>query len=237
MRYMKREDGPAGGLDPLLLRLIHDLREPLRKANIRTQMLAQGRDSFTTEAQTHVRAIQDAIRHADLLLSRISQYCASGVDLPEDAIQAGVIVKGALAKLGDRRGECIVDIELAGLKDVPVPQSIERVFYELLDNAFKFRTKAGTISIRGEAVDGVCRFTVADDGIGFDPKFSDLVLEPFERLHTFAEYPGCGLGLAMCRRILESVGGEIRAESAIGNGTRVWFTLPREATANGGMAG
>jgi light-regulated signal transduction histidine kinase (bacteriophytochrome) len=73
--------------------------------------------------------------------------------------------------------------------------------------------------------------SIRDNGIGFDPQYASIIFAPFKRLHTAEEYPGTGVGLAICRRIVQAQGGRIWAESQPGEGTTVFFTLPVEPAA------
>ena len=102
-----------------------------------------------------------------------------------------------------------------------------QVFQNLLGNAMKFRGEAApvvTVGHRQEAAAEV--FTVQDNGIGIDPKFHEQIFTVFRRLHRNSEYPGTGIGLSLCKRIVERHGGEIRVDSTPGEGTCFSFTLP-----------
>jgi light-regulated signal transduction histidine kinase (bacteriophytochrome) len=106
-----------------------------------------------------------------------------------------------------------------------------QLFQNLVANAIKFRTPGVLPRVRVEAcrspdLAGRWIFRVADNGIGIDPKFFDRVFVIFQRLHSRHEYPGTGIGLALCQRIVERHGGRIWIESAPGQGTAFLFTLP-----------
>ena len=87
------------------------------------------------------------------------------------------------------------------------------------------------MSIDAESSAGKWLITIADNGIGFDPKYTDRIFQVFQRLHAVGRYPGNGIGLAVCRRIIEHHGGELWAESKEGEGAKFFFTLPRRVSA------
>jgi signal transduction histidine kinase len=106
---------------------------------------------------------------------------------------------------------------------------MEQVFLNLISNAIKYRDKARPpiIDISAGAADaGYTRIAVKDNGIGFDPAQAERIFQPFQRLHSQREYPGTGMGLPICRKIVERLGGEIAAEGRPGEGSTFYFTLP-----------
>ena len=104
---------------------------------------------------------------------------------------------------------------------------LEAVLQNLVANALKFNERdEPRIEVSAERIDGAVRLWVCDDGIGIAPEYQERVFGLFSRLHGIDTYPGTGLGLAMCRRIIERHGGEMGVESAPGQGSRFWFTLP-----------
>jgi signal transduction histidine kinase len=101
-----------------------------------------------------------------------------------------------------------------------------RVFQNLLDNAIKFRgTVPPRISISSKTVDDKVQISISDNGIGIDKIYTDRVFTIFQRLHNKIEYPGTGIGLAICKRTIERHGGKIWFESEPGKGTTFIFTL------------
>jgi len=102
-----------------------------------------------------------------------------------------------------------------------------QLFQNLIGNSLKFRrTPEPRIRVSAKRRDGHWVFAVSDDGIGFDMKYADRIFAVFQRLHRREDYPGTGMGLAICKRIVERHGGEIWVESQPGEGSTFFFTLP-----------
>jgi light-regulated signal transduction histidine kinase (bacteriophytochrome) len=106
-----------------------------------------------------------------------------------------------------------------------------RLFQNLVGNAVKYRksNEPPKVHISAEQKGEEWVISIRDNGIGFDPKHASIIFAPFKRLHTAEEYPGTGVGLAICRRIVQAQGGRIWAESQSGEGTTFRFTLPVES--------
>ena len=108
-------------------------------------------------------------------------------------------------------------------------RNLSQVFQNLIANAVKFSEGEPHVKVSATRVEGSWWFAVSDNGIGMEPSKAEEIFEPFHRLHGEGEYPGTGIGLAVCERIVEQHGGRIWAESEPGKGSTFRFTLPAEA--------
>jgi PAS domain S-box-containing protein len=139
------------------------------------------------------------------------------------------VVAGVLLDLETRLAETSGRVEVLDLPTVASdPLQMRRLLQNLIANALKCHREgeAPVVRISAEICEGACRVSVADNGIGFDEKDLDTVFEMFQRLHGRGEFEGTGIGLAMCRRIVERHGGTITARSTLGQGATFIFTMP-----------
>lgn len=211
----------------------HDLQEPLRMVSSFTKLLAKryagkldsDADDFIRFASEGAETMQAMIR--DLLaFSRLNAPGAQPRPVAlDEALDAALLnLKAALDEASPviRRGPLpTVDGE---------PAQLTQLFQNLLGNALKFRDRARPLEIEvGAAREGsFWRCTVKDNGPGIDPKYQEQIFTLFQRLHSKGEYPGSGIGLAFCKRIVQRHGGRLWVESAPGTGAAFHFTLPAE---------
>jgi signal transduction histidine kinase len=209
----------------------HDLQEPLRKVRTFTQQLTvieadrlsdRGRD-YLARANAAAERMQKLIE--DLLkFSRVATHGRpfAPVDLAEvtrevlDDLEAQVERSGARLHVGP-----LPTVSADALQ-------MRQLIQNLISNAVKFRREGVTpeVWIDATTTDDRVQMTVRDNGIGFEPQYSRRIFRVFERLHGRGEYPGTGIGLALCRRIVERHGGTILADSELGEGATFTVTLP-----------
>jgi signal transduction histidine kinase len=213
----------------------HDLQEPLRMVAAYTQLLAEryrGRldenaDKFIGYACEGALRMQALVQ--DLLaFSRVGKDCAACRPVDCDAA-----MKEVLLHLGPAMQESGAVVTHSTLPTVWANRSqLAQVFQNLIGNAIKFRGKEPpVISVQAEKAGPQWLFSVSDNGIGIAPEHTENVFVVFQRLHTRTEYPGNGIGLAICKKIVEHCGGKIWVEAQAGHGSIFKFTMPCEGPA------
>ena len=232
-------------LDRFAFMASHDLQEPLRK--IRTfsdRLFLKYKDVLDQEGKTNIARIQKASERMQLLINDILTFSKLSV---ED----GMFVQSDLNKLV---GEVIIDMEeeineknaKISVNDLPSmfvnPGLIRPLFHNLISNALKYSKKniEPIITIHSEVSPSLngsgtregntkyCRIFIEDNGIGFDQKYSEQIFGMFKRLHLNTEFEGTGIGLALCKKIVEKHNGYISARSKINEGSTFIISLPLE---------
>lgn len=216
----------------------HDLQEPLRKVQtFAAQLTATEHDRLSAQGQDFLRRMSDAAGRMrtlidDLLMfSRVSTQGRAFVPVDLGEIVAQVLVDLELS-ITDSGARVSVDA-LPRVEADPV--QMRQLLQNLLGNALKFRREGVVPELRvsAEVADHVAGLTVKDNGIGFDEQYANRIFGAFERLHGARAYPGTGIGLALCRKIVERHHGTITAESEVGHGARFTVRLPVEQAAEG----
>lgn len=211
----------------------HDLQEPLRMVGSYVQLLARRyQGKLDADADDFIHYAVDGATRMQQLINDLLAYSRVGTRggeiLPTDSNR---VLDSALFNLGHAIEASGARIEREGLPTLPADASqLTQVLQNLIGNALKFKGEAAPeihISARDEGE--FWRFSVRDNGIGIDPAQSERVFQIFQRLHTREEYPGTGIGLSICKRIVERHGGQIGVLSAPGAGAEFWFTLPKTA--------
>ena len=209
----------------------HDLQEPLRMVSIYVQKLQEKyRDQMDLQTQDWIKYIVGGSQRMSQLIRDLLEYSRSGRMMnPPTVTHGDLIVKEALTNLSASLKEAHANIEIGELPEVLGDRArLVSLFQNLLSNAIKYRSEtAPQISIDSKKSGDEWVFTVADNGIGIEKQYLERVFQIFQRLHSVAEYSGTGIGLSICKKIVETHGGRIWLDSVPGKGTTVYFTLPR----------
>ncbi|MGH8509030.1 MAG: sensor histidine kinase [Gammaproteobacteria bacterium] len=226
----------------------HDLQEPLRKIRAFGDRLhTRYRAVLDAEGRDYLDRMQNAARRMHTLITDLlafSRVMIGGqpfepVDLSRVAEEVVSDLEGRLLETGGR-------VLIETLPAIPAdPLQMRQLLQNLIGNALKFHRpgEPPLVRLRGELEDPgpdadagasvSCRITVEDNGIGFETKFTDRIFTPFQRLHGREDYEGTGMGLAICRKIVERHGGTITASSTPGQGATFVVTLPIQTTVGG----
>lgn len=208
----------------------HDLQEPLRTIAVYTQLLDRrysGKLGDTAD-ETIKQIVGSARRMEQLIRDLLSHSRLSAVGVDSNAIvDTTAVVRLALDDLHEAVAETNASVTINDLPSVMGEASqLRELFQNLIGNAIKYRAEdPPQIHIGAVKRDGEWHFTVTDNGQGFDLKYADQIFRVFTRLHS-KQVPGTGIGLAICKKIVERHGGRIWAESCAGQGATFNFTLP-----------
>ncbi len=208
----------------------HDLQEPLRMVATYTQLLAERyKGKLDENADKYIQyAVDGALRMQQLVQDLLAFSRIGRTDKEFQILDCNEVLGTALKNLQTSIQESRAQIERGGLPSVTGNRSqLTQVFQNLIGNGIKFHGgRPPDIRVSAELSGKEWLFSVCDNGIGIEREHLDSIFVIFKRLHTRAEYPGNGIGLAICKKIIEQHGGRIWAESEPGQGTTFKFTLP-----------
>jgi PAS domain S-box-containing protein len=208
----------------------HDLREPLRTIGAMSELvMRQHKGRLGEETDRMLDHIQTGVGRMSRLISDLLEYArvANEKTVPEVAVDSASLAKVAVANLQQTVAETHAKVTIGDLPAVLGDDQLVQVFQNLIGNALKYRSeKPPEIDVSSRREGGEWIFEIRDNGIGFDMKHAQRVFEIFQRLHARKDYPGTGIGLAICKRIVERHGGRIWAFSQPGQGSTFYFTLP-----------
>jgi len=210
----------------------HDLREPLRSIGIYSDLLARNyRGSLDEKGTELLSLIRSGAVRMNTLLDDLLAY-AHASSIPDSAfapVDAMPPLRAALANLAGAIQESNAKITIGELPAVRMREShLSQVFQNLIGNAIKYRKADEQVQIQLSAkkVDRQWVFSIADNGIGVPPAYKETIFGIFKRLHASSEYSGTGMGLAICKRIVERYRGRIWVESEAGCGANFFFSIP-----------
>ncbi len=208
----------------------HDMQEPLRMIASYVQLLARRyKEKIDQDADDFITYAVDGCKRMQTMINDLLAYSRVGrVNSETQSTDCEKILDWALENLGTVLEENQATVTHDALPTLVVSTSLlGLLFQNLIGNAVKFRGEAApVIHISAEPVDDAWLFSVRDNGIGFDSQYADRIFVIFQRLHGVGAYPGTGIGLAVCKKIVEYHGGKIWAESEPDKGTTFYFTIP-----------
>jgi PAS domain S-box-containing protein len=209
----------------------HDLQEPLRMVASYTQLLARRyQGKLGEDADEFIGFAVDGARRMQELINDLLTYSRVGsrplqLEVVDTADVVDQVMSDLTAAMQDERATVTRD----GLPSIHGdPIQLRQLFQNLIVNAIKFHRPdaAPRVHVSATRDRGVWTFSVSDNGIGIEPQYLERIFVLFQRLHSRADYPGTGIGLAICKKIVERHQGHIQVESEVGSGTTFRFTLP-----------
>ncbi|KAF3887679.1 MULTISPECIES: sensor histidine kinase [Nostocales] len=216
----------------------HDLRSPLRTMQGFAQALQEDYgDQIDSMGQEYIQFITDGAIHMDTLISDLLAYSRlSRAQIQLQPVELNNVIEEAQKQIATQMAEKKAEITInTSLPSVIAHRStLIQVVTNLLSNAIKF-VKPGVqpkIQISAQEKQNFVELSFADNGIGIAPEYQERVFRVFERLHSTEEYPGTGIGLAIVRKGIERMGGQVVLESKVGAGSRFIITLPKSVTSD-----
>jgi light-regulated signal transduction histidine kinase (bacteriophytochrome) len=222
----------------------HDLQEPLRKITAFSERLQErASNEIGSEGQLYLQRILAATQNMRLLIDNLLEFSRTSRNSQSfERVDLNVILKQVVSDLELKIEETHTIIKIASMPEITAIHSqMTQLFTNILANAIKFRkqTEAPLINVSCEKISNqekanhflanekqYYKISISDSGIGFEQEYAVKIFQIFQRLHGKAEYPGSGIGLAICKKIVENHNGIIYAESVPGKGSTFSFILP-----------
>ena len=207
----------------------HDLQEPLRMVASYVQLIAQRyKGRLDADADEFIGFAVDGANRMKTLINDLLKYSRAGRGDDFTKMRSGAALEDALANLQlsiRETGATVTHDEMPEISGTP--SQITELFQNLIGNALKFHgEQPPVIHVAARRMRAEWEFAVTDNGIGIAPEYKEKIFEIFRRLHGRGKYPGTGIGLAICRKIVTHHGGEITVDSVEGQGATFRFTLP-----------
>jgi len=230
-KYIKDLENKNHELEQFAYIASHDLQEPLDTVTSFTMLLEdECSDSLNKDAKDYVGYIKESSNRLRGLISGLLEYSRIGKKSRISKVDCNEIVRELISDMKASIKSSNATVITGSLPTITAyPVELRIVFQNLLSNALKYRRKdiAPVVIISSKTDEKFWKFTVEDNGIGIDKKYSDKIFIIFQRLHNNKEYKGTGIGLAHCKKIIELHNGAIWMESELGEGTKFHFTIPK----------
>ena len=210
----------------------HDLREPIRSISIYTELIKKNYGQVLNhKGAEYLGFVRAGAERMEALLEDLLSY-AQASSIPDevpDAIHARAPLDAALENLAGSIRDSHAHIEIGEMPLVRVRSGhLQQLFQNLVGNAIKYKNaEPPHVRVAARTEDTQWVFSIEDNGIGIAEEYKETIFGIFKRLHTNQAYPGTGMGLAICQRVVERYRGRIWVQSQIGRGSTFFFTLPR----------
>ena len=214
----------------------HDLQEPLRLiANFNALLERRYGDRLDEDGRTFIQHSIDAATRMQTLIADLLTYgkVEHEAQSPRSRVDLGGVIADVLKNLENTLNTAEGEVRVGEMPVVSgIPSQLNQVFQNLIGNALKYRRPdtQPVITVRCEDAGDDWKLEVCDNGIGIQPQYAEMIFEPFKRLHGKTEFSGTGMGLAICRKIVESHDGVIWVEANPEGGSCFLFTLPKADT-------
>jgi len=230
-KYLKELERANRDMEEFTSTVSHDLKAPLRTIQAFSLLLMEDySDSLDETGRDYLNMVKEAVERMNTLIEDLLTLSRVGRKFSEvetvDLNELLEEIKSDLsARIEERGGEVVVH-------DLPTVSTqriwMKELLMNLIDNGLKFnKSNKPIVEVIGEEADKNYLFRVKDNGIGIEEKYQANIFNLFERLHAQSEYEGTGAGLAICKKIVEELGGAMRVESKTGEGSTFFFTMPR----------
>jgi signal transduction histidine kinase len=210
----------------------HDLQEPIRNQALYSELLERRyRQALPPGANEVLQTIRSSAVRAQEMMASLLKYSRAGQgDMERGPVDCAVLVERVVEELREPLSEAGAEVKAGPLPIVwGWEDRLRQVFQNLIENAIKYRRREGgqtAVMIEAAQRGDEWHFSVSDNGIGFKQEYAERIFGLFKRLHGQEQYGGSGIGLALCRRIVERHGGRIWAEGREGEGSTFYFALP-----------
>ena len=222
---------PEKTIEELTSTVVEDLQAPLRSLNRFTELLAREyQDELDEKGRLYLDRISASGSQMQTLVEDLLTYSQTGTgEQTWITVDLNQILSQLQSELQSEIANANATIAVGELPQLLLnPKEIHQLFKEFLTNAIKFGGEKPQIEVSAVERDEEWLFAIADNGIGIAPEFHTQVFEVFQKLHSPDLYPGNGIGLAICYKIIKRYGGKIWIESKLGQGTKFYFTVPTD---------
>ena len=249
-----QRDGPEQALIELSLELVrsneelerfafavaHDLRAPLRSIGTMTQLFLEGNAGTLNEESAHLLDfVVGSAERMDRLIQNLLEFATVSQPAETSEVDAKAIAELAAQNLQEAVDQSRATITIESLPMIHANDGqLLRLFQNLIGNAIKYRGEdTPEIHIAASSIPGKTVFSVSDNGIGIDQQYHRQIFDPFRRLHTESECEGTGVGLAICKRIVQQHNGRIWVKSRPGEGSTFYLMIPNSEPTNSSLTG